>query len=515
MNSVSAGPQASSANPGPGAPASSVDARRPRAAGPWPAGACTAAPARARAPARPTRPPPGRPAPCRRWSAPARRGGGPRRPPPQHGLAAGEQVAGQAGQALARGGRDSVRLAAAAGAGGHHARRIGGQLGGHARPTAPASPTSCTVPGGGRAERAQHHPRLDRPVPAVALEARRPRPAGWAPAAASERWERRKATPRARAPPLDQREARVLALLAHGGHVLDARGGHQQARRGVAGAERAQPLQLLGQVQRQRAAGHDRVDALGRRQVRRAPAPRRRGRPARRGRRRRARPRSPARPPSGGRRSRSGARRRRPGRRAGRTAAMLRPEPRPRVAVEGDDHGRAAGSARPAARPRCRPRRGASPPRPPPARPACSCGSAQRLGLVQDALLGLAPVVVEPVELARDLGRALGILGEHQLERGVGALQAAGGVDPRAEPEPGRLGVHVARLEVGHRASAPAGPALRVRGHARPCPGARCGGSRRAAAPCRTRWPGRPGRGPASARAGSRPGGGVQRAPRA
>ena len=42
---------------------------------------------------------------------------------------------------------------------------------------------------------------------------------------------------------------------------------------------------------------------------------------------------------------------------------------------------------------------------------------------------------VEQVELARDLGGAVAVLGQQQLERGVGAAHAAGRVDARAEPE--------------------------------------------------------------------------------
>jgi hypothetical protein len=64
-----------------------------------------------------------------------------------------------------------------------------------------------------------------------------------------------------------EREAGVLALLAHAGHVLEAGGRHQQGRLRVAHAERSQALELLGEVESQHAAGHHGVHALDRDQV--------------------------------------------------------------------------------------------------------------------------------------------------------------------------------------------------------------------------------------------------------
>ena len=64
-----------------------------------------------------------------------------------------------------------------------------------------------------------------------------------------------------------------------------------------------------------------------------------------------------------------------------------------------------------------------------------------RLGLEQDPLLGEAPLGVGGVELARDRVRAVSVLGEHQLDAGVGAVQAPGGVDPRRQPEADHPGV--------------------------------------------------------------------------
>ena len=203
-------------------------------------------------------------------------------------------------------------------------RRIGRQLGRDAVPQLPSRPTSRTTPGAGRAERAQHHARLHRPVPAVALEVddRVLRPGargGQRPLGAAE------GHPAGAGAAADQREPGVPALLAHGGDVLDARRGHEQARLRVRRAERSQARELLRRVQGQRPAGHHGVDALGRASGRRAPAtaPAWAARAARRASTRP--PRSPARQPSGGRRSRSGAWPRRPARRAGRTRGCCGP----------------------------------------------------------------------------------------------------------------------------------------------------------------------------------------------
>ena len=74
-------------------------------------------------------------------------------------------------------------------------------------------------------------------------------------------------------------------------------------------------------------------------------------------------------------------------------------------------------------------------------------GGAGRVGREEDALLGLATVAVEVVELLGDLGGALAVVGQHQLEGGVGAAEAAGGVDARSQAEARALGIHVGRVE--------------------------------------------------------------------
>ena len=53
----------------------------------------------------------------------------------------------------------------------------------------------------------------------------------------------------------------------------------------------------------------------------------------------------------------------------------------------------------------------------------------------EDLALDLAALAVGALELDRDLLRALGILGEHQLDPGVRPVEAPGRVDPRPEPE--------------------------------------------------------------------------------
>ncbi len=59
----------------------------------------------------------------------------------------------------------------------------------------------------------------------------------------------------------------------------------------------------------------------------------------------------------------------------------------------------------------------------------------QRGRLSQDPVLDRLPVAVQLLELGRELLRALGVVGEDQLERDVGAAEPAGGVDARCEAE--------------------------------------------------------------------------------
>ena len=80
-------------------------------------------------------------------------------------------------------------------------------------------------------------------------------------------------------------------------------------------------------------------------------------------------------------------------------------------------------------------------------RPLAGLRHAGGLGGEQDARLGLLAVAVEQVELTRHLGGATAVLGQQQLERGVGAAHAPGGVDARPEPEAERLLGELRRLD--------------------------------------------------------------------
>ena len=117
------------------------------------------------------------------------------------------------------------------------------------------------------------------------------------------------------------------------------------------------------------------------------------------------------------------------------------------------------------------------------------------LGLEEDPRLGVAALGVGVVELVGDRRGALGVVGEHELEPGVGAVQAPGGVDARGEAKADRARVERARVDLGH-AQQRADPGLASTWPARAGPRARGGGSRRAAGRSRPRWRGRRGRGP-------------------
>ncbi len=110
-----------------------------------------------------------------------------------------------------------------------------------------------------------------------------------------------------------------------------------------------------------------------------------------------------------------------------------------------------------------------------------------RLGLPCDPLLDGAALRVQRVELAGDLGGSPRVLGEEQLERRVGAADAAGGVESRGEAEAEGARVERARIGARHGDRAPGGPAshsLREPGG----PPERAGGSRREAGRGRRRW---------------------------
>ena len=83
----------------------------------------------------------------------------------------------------------------------------------------------------------------------------------------------------------------------------------------------------------------------------------------------------------------------------------------------------------------------------------------------QDPVLDRLPVLVQELELGGEPLCLLGVGRQQQLERGVGAPEPAGGVDPRREPEPDGRGVDGGGVDPG---------VLHQRLKARPlCPGER------------------------------------------
>ena len=164
-------------------------------------------------------------------------------------------------------------------------------------------------------------------------------------------------------------------------------------------------------------------------------------------------------------------------------AGIERPEPlascrrAPQAARSAPPGG--GGAAR-CARRRCRSRRDASPSRPARTRRAGPRADDERLGLEADPRLDVAALGVGVVELVGELGGALLVLGQQQLERAVGPVEPARGVEARREPERERALVDAQRVDATRRASARAAraaPSPRARAVRR----ARGGGSRRAA----------------------------------
>ncbi len=291
----------------------------------------------------------------------------------------------------------------------------------------------------------------------------------------------------------DQREARMLALLAHRSDVLEAGRGHKQGGLRVAHAERPQALELLGELEAQQPARDDGVDALAGHQV----VGRERGR-------RVGRQRAPERLHrlrlelhAGGHAMASEAREvLRTGREArvqvvgGHAAAG----PPPGAVLERDHH---TGTPPALHEPGRHDPHHARVPALPRDHDRAGGGLGLRLGLggEQDAGLGLLAVAVEQVELAGHLGGARGVAGEKQLERGVGPAHPTRGVDARAEPEAERVLRDLGGLDARDLQAAPAGPACAC-ARAPRAPAARCAGSRREAGRGRTPWRARPGRGP-------------------
>jgi hypothetical protein len=240
-------------------------------------------------------------------------------------------------------------------------------------------------------------------------------------------------------------EAQVAPVLAHRPRIGQAGGRHEQGDRRVADPERREALELFGQLQAELVAGDDRVDALEGHEV---VGLEHRGRV--RDERRSERLDLGARDAAAG---------------GGAVPAVAqqvlgaRVEPREQVeggdraaragalvAVEGDEHARpvvALGDAR-----------GDDPDDA--GMPAVGgqdvCGllaglADLRLGLEEDPRLGVAALGVGPIELVGDRRRALGVVGEHELEPGIGAIQAPGRVDPRRQAKADRPRIERAGID--------------------------------------------------------------------
>ena len=82
--------------------------------------------------------------------------------------------------------------------------------------------------------------------------------------------------------------------------------------------------------------------------------------------------------------------------------------------------------------------------------------------LFADERLDLAAPEILPFEQVGELARAAGIAGEKELDGRIGAVEATGGVDPRAHPEPDlgcaeRAFFNSGRIQQGPHAGARAG----------------------------------------------------------
>ena len=297
--------------------------------------------------------------------------------------------------------------------------------------------------GRGRLGVAQDEPRLDRAVPLVELQGER-RVVG---VAVGQPADAEGDGAGAVAAGLDG-EAHVAALLAHRPRVDEPRGRHEQRDRRIADPEGRQPLELLGQGEAELVARDHGVDALGGHEVLRAQD------------RRRVRDEGDAEGIDVLARDRAAGR--------GAVAAVAQqvlgarveaaeeveggdraPRARPLGAVERDHHARAVVALGD-------PRGDDADDPGVPALAGQHVGGLLaelahlRLGLEQDPGLGVAALGVGVVELVGDRRGALGVVGEHELEPGVGAVQAPGGVDARREAKADGARVERARVDLRH-----------------------------------------------------------------
>jgi hypothetical protein len=240
----------------------------------------------------------------------------------------------------------------------------------------------------------------------------------------------------------------VAALLAHRPRVDEPRRRHEQRDRRIADAERREPLELLGQRQPQLVARHHGIDPFARDEVLWR---QHRARVLDEGRAERLD--LPARDGAPGRRAVPAVTQQVPGARVepGEQVEGGDRPPRagPLVALERQHHARAMVALGDP--------RGDDPDDPGmPALAGQHVGRllAQlahlRLGVEEDPRLGMAALGVGPVELVGDRRGALGVVGEHELEPRVGAIQAARGVDARREAKADGARVDRAGIDLGH-----------------------------------------------------------------
>ena len=289
----------------------------------------------------------------------------------------------------------------------------------------------------GGIELAEDHARLDRPVPLVELElhrdVERSRPRHLIEASVHS-----KGDPEGTPAAASEAEPGVALALPHRPHVAEARPADQQPDTRVAVAERRQPRQLSGDVVAEALAPDDRIDLLG-------PHPGRL--------RQRLRDTGGEGPPEGldpagfDLEPCSGAV-------AAVAQQMLRAvvergqqiEPRdaarraaaPALAVESDQNdGPEVALDEPRGDDAHHPRMPvlAGEHQPGGIRELFGKLGAGAFGAGEHLELDLAPLAVRPLELGGDLGRPAVVGGEHQLDPGIGAIQAPGGVEPRCEPE--------------------------------------------------------------------------------
>ena len=318
-------------------------------------------------------------------------------------------------------------------------------------------------------------PRFDRPVPPVDLEAdrgiERPLARGLRQFAVHAERDAERA-PRSSG----EGEPSVAVAASHRPHVGEPRRWDEQPHLGVADPERAEPAELLGNVEAKALAPHDRVDWL---RCRSRVGSQDGGRVLAEGTAERVDagavdldPRRRTVPSVGDEVVTAGAERRQ---QVEARVASPRPSPPPPGAERDEDGrhemllGEAGGDD-------------ADDPRMPPLAGEDERGAARQLGrerrpsplrLRQHLRLDLAALAVCPVEVRGDrLGAGL-VGGQHQLHRGVGSVQAPGGVDAGAQAKRQIALVEARRADPGRGAQRAQAEPLGPPGELEPAPNER------------------------------------------